>query len=120
MPVAKLPLREALNHLANLGQATVVVQSGAASARLSGKLAFEEVGPEVQILVGCACRVLLQRDRLRHVVFGEKDLGSGLEGHAQLFDGNYDRVVAFAFPQGLEGVRALARTLDGNDFEILP
>jgi hypothetical protein len=118
MSAPKLPLSEALDVLKSLGRATITVQSAAATANLVGTLSFVEKGAELQVMVGCACSVSLSRDRLRQVVFGEKDFGSGPEAHVQVFDGNYDKVVAFRFPEGATGVRQLAQRLDGNDFEI--
>ncbi len=118
MPAPKLSLTEALSLLKSLGKANITVQSSAASATLVGPLEFVEKGAEVQVKVGCACSVALTRDRLRQAVFGEKDFGAGLEAHVQIFDGNYDKIVAFRFPEGVKGVRDLAQRLDGNDFEI--
>ena len=118
MPAPKLPLLEAIELLRSLGRASVTLQSSAASATLVGPLEFVEKDTELHLKVGCACSMVLARDRLRQAVFGEKDFGSGLEAHVQVFDGNYDKIVAFRFPEGVKGVRELAARLDGNDFEI--
>lgn len=118
MSAPKLPLPEALGLLRSLGRAVVTVQSGSATATLVGPLDFVEKGAELEVKVGCACSIALSRDRLRQAVFGEKDFGSGLEAHLQVFDGNYDKIVAFRFPEGVKGIRELATRLDGNDFEI--
>ena len=96
----------------------VTVQGGSAMATLVGPLDFVEKGAELQVKVGCACSIALPRDRLRQAVFGEKDFGAGVEAHVQVFDGNYDKIVAFRFPEGTHGIRELATRLDGNDFEI--
>jgi hypothetical protein len=121
MPVAKLSLSEVITRLSSLGKAVVSVHgAGGAQARLVGSLSFEESPGQLLIKVGCGCQVEVQRDRLRHAVIGEKDVGNGngAEGHVQLFDGNYDKVVAFSFPEGASAVRSLAESLDTNDFEI--
>jgi hypothetical protein len=118
MSAPKLPLPEALSLLRSLGRALVIVQSGSATVQLAGPLDFVEAGAELQVKVGCGCAITLNRERLRQAVFGEKDFGSGVEAHVQVFDGNYDKIVAFRFPEGLAGIRALAARLDGNDFEI--
>jgi hypothetical protein len=118
MPAPKLPLTEALELLRSLGRASVTLHSSAATANLVGPLEFVEKGGELHLKVGCACSVVLVRERLRQAVFGEKDFGSGPEAHVQVFDGNYDKIVAFRFPEGVKAVRELAARLDGNDFEI--
>src|SRR6185437_6917433 len=116
MPVPKLPLADALAQLQSLGPARVVVTSGAATAVLDGKLGFEQKGSEVVFSVGCACRISVPRERVRHVVLSEKEHDGAPVAHAQLFDGNYDKLVALVFPQGIEGARKMVQKLDGNDF----
>jgi len=118
MPVSKLTLTDALSKLQALGPAQVVLGNGAATAKLLGALAFEARGEQVVLRVGCACEVGIARDRIRHAVLSEKEIDGQRAAHAQLFDGNYDKVVALVFPQGLSAARALVTQLDGNDFEI--
>ena len=118
MPVPKLTLADALGRLQSLGRARIVVGNGAATAQLEGPLAFEQQGDQVVLKVGCACSVGLARERVRHAVLSEKESAGAPAAHVQLFDGNYDKLVAFAFPDGLEGARKLVAQLDGNDFEI--
>lgn len=118
MPVPKIPLAEALSQLQALGRARIVVANGAAVAQLEGPLTFSQQGEQVVLGVGCACTVRVARDRVRHVVLSEKESDGKPAGHAQLFDGNYDKLVAFAFPEGLEAIRKMVARLDGNDFEI--
>ena len=118
MPVPKLSLDDALGRLGTLGRARITVGSGTAVATLEGPLSFGHQGTDVVIEVGCACSVRLPRDRIRHAVLTEKDSQGKPAAHVQLFDGNYDKLVAFAFPDGVGGAQALTRTLDGNDFEI--
>lgn len=118
MPVQKIPLPEALKQLQALGRARIAVSNGPATAQLEGPLAFELAGEQVLLKVGCACSVRVARDRVRHAVLSEKEADGKPAGHVQLFDGNYDKLVAFAFPEGLEAIRAMTARLDGNDFEI--
>ena len=118
MPVPKIPLAEALGQLQSLGRARIVVANGPAVAQLEGPLSFEQQGEQVVLKVGCACTVRLAKDRVRHVVLSEKESEGKPAGHAQLFDGNYDKLVAFAFPEGLEPLRKMVAKLDGYDFEI--
>ena len=118
MPVPKLPLAEALAKLQSLGRVRIVLANATASAQLEGPLSFDNHGDALVLRVGCACSVQLARDRVRHVVVSEKEADGKPAAHAQLFDGNYDKVVAFVFPEGLEPARKLVAQLDGNDFEI--
>lgn len=119
MPVPKLTLDDALGRLQALGRARITLGNGAAVATLEGPLSFSSgAGPEVVLNVGCTCTVRLPRDRIRHAVLSEKDAQGQVAVHVQLFDGNYDKLVAFVFPEGVAGARALVATLDGNDFEI--
>ena len=118
MPVPKIPLAEAMAQLQTLGPARVLVSSGAATAVLDGKLGFEQKGTDAVFSVGCACRISVARERIRHVVLSEKEHEGANVAHAQLFDGNYDKLVALIFPQGVEGARKMVQKLDGNDFEI--
>ena len=118
MPVPKLTLDDALGRLKTLGRARITLGSGSAVATLEGPLSFRDQGGEVVLEVGCACNVRLPRERIRHAVLSEKESQGQAAVHVQLFDGNYDKLAAFVFPDGLTGARALIASLDGNDFEI--
>ncbi|MBS2028940.1 MAG: hypothetical protein JST54_13650 [Deltaproteobacteria bacterium] len=118
MPVPKIPLAEAMAQLQTLGPVRVLVSSGVATAVLDGKLGFEQKGNDAVFSVGCACRISVPRERVRHVVLSEKEHDGANVAHAQLFDGNYDKLCALIFPQGVEGARQMVQKLDGNDFEI--
>src|SRR5438045_4100569 len=98
MPVPKIPLAEALGQLQGLGRARVLVSNGPATAELGGPLGFDQKDGQVIFTVGCACRVVVARERIRHAVLSDKELEGKPAAHVQLFDGNYDKLVAFAFP----------------------
>lgn len=118
MPVAKIPIADAFKELQALGRARIVLGNAGASVQLEGPLSFEQKGDELALKVGCACSVRLARDRVRHAVVSEKESEGKPAAHVQLFDGNYDKLVAFVFPDGIEAARKLIAKLDGNDFEI--
>lgn len=118
MPVSKIPIAEAFAELQKLGRARILVGSGGATAQLEGPLGFERAGEALVLDVGCACRVRIACDRLRHAVVSEKEADGKPAAHVQLFDGNYDKLVALVFPDGLAAAQKLIARLDGNDFEI--
>jgi hypothetical protein len=118
MPVSKLSLADALKELQGLGRARILVGNGGATAQLEGPLAFDQTDGDLLLKVGCACGVRIARERVRHAVVSEKDSEGKLAAHVQLFDGNYDKLVAFAFPDGIPAAQKLIAKLDGNDFEI--
>ena len=118
MPVAKISLADAFKDLQGLGRARILLGSSGATAQLEGPLSFDQSGNELVLKVGCACSVRIARERVRHAVLSEKESDGKPAAHVQLFDGNYDKLVAFSFPEGLAAARNLIAKLDGNDFEI--
>jgi hypothetical protein len=119
MPATKLSLNDLVLRLGTMGPVGVSLFNGAATVSVVGPPHLSLTDTELVVLLGQHGQVRVRRDRIHHGVLTERDGQKGRsEGHLQLFDGNYDKVVALSFPDGLHAIQAWIEKLDGNDFEI--